>query len=238
MIIEIRHTYHGRNALLAMLLLAFATSDLPILDADQSDKLLKATAQAEKTFNSNADKIVKSVLDCYDIAIGQAMKQGDFGLLEKLQVERKIFESKHSRPKLIPDLKYRQAISLACDRCLLSYTVAVATATKANDLLLANQLQDQKDAFVAEVERKYPDARIYRKTWKHPIGKFSTADGNVWIEKTPTNTYSFIETGRDLECVYLHDQARNISVVLSERTCSIKGAKGNAKVKYFGSWTE
>ncbi len=202
------------------------------------EKLQKAVARAEQVFNTNADKIVASVLVCYDAAIEMAKKNGSFDVLNKLTNERTEFETNHKLPKLIPELKYRQSLSLACDRCLKSFDDAISSATKNKQLAIAESMQNKKEAFVAHVARTYPGARIYRKTWKHPIGKFSTTDGVVWIEKKPTNTFSFIETGRDLDCVYLYDQSRSISIVLSETCCTIKTPKGKPKVTYFGSWTE
>lgn len=209
-----------------------------VLQADSSEKLLKAVARAEELFNTNADKIAASVLTSYDIAIEAARKQGNFELLDKLNDDRQDFETNHKLPKLIPELKYRQSLSLACDRCLKSFDDAISSTTKSKDLELAESIQKKKEAFIAKVDRTFPGARIFRKTWKHPIGKFSTTDGVVWIEKTPTNTFSYRETGRNLDCVYLYDQSRNLSIVLTETCCTIKRSKDKAKVAYFGSWTE
>jgi hypothetical protein len=227
---------HSLHLLLAVLstILCFSPTGL----ADQEDKLLKRVAQAEEAFQKSATKVVETVLECYDRSIEVAQKQGDFKYMDRLEDERRVFEQKHRRPKLIDDLKYRQAISIACERCLLVYADAIGVATKANDLQLAKTLQSQKDSFEKTVESDYPGARIFRKKWVHPLGDFSTTNGTVWIENTPTNRYSFIETSRDLNCVYLFDQARNMTVVLGEKSCLVKGAKSKGRVTYFGTWKD
>lgn len=224
--------------LLPAILLYSILNFSPSASADQRDKLLKRVANAEEAFQKNAAKIVETVLSCYERNIEVVQKQGDFKFMNELETERQIFEDKHVRPKLIDDLKYRQAISLASERCLLVYGEAIGIATKSDELELAKSLQSRKDSFEKNMERDYPGARIYRKKWVHPLGDFSTSDGTVWIEHTPTNRFSFVETGRDLNCVVLFDQARNITVVLGEKSCVVKGAKSKGRVTYFGEWKD
>jgi hypothetical protein len=75
-----------------------------------------------------------------------------------------------------------------------------------------------------------------RTYWRHSKGHFENTKGNAWLEKSPDDTFRFVETDRNTNFVQLYDKSRECTVRLFGDRCMVKFGAEKFKFYYDGKW--
>lgn len=182
----------------------------------KADPILAKLDAAKKAYESEVQRIKKSLFDAFDKKEALARQDGNKKLVDQILAERLAYTTTGELPKSIPTNQYLSQLAAARKALQSAYTEAIRELVRnkrdAEAALLEKELQDLVAGPANPSPPLPPDPRV---RWATPSGRiYEHLGGKNWRERSPQGGIrTFTEVARNSDYIELQaDDDRRVFV--------------------------
>ncbi len=191
---------------LCFILATFFASNSPRSLAAEDDPIRITLNQAKVTFETEAGKHRKGILDALQSREDSARAKGDKKTVDSIKADREAFESTGAQPKSVVTTEFDRKLRQSRHAYLVAYTDAIRGYTKAKEDEKATKVEDEMRLFSSDRPLTGKDSDT-RSTWvaKGGAERFDLIEGKNWEHvKAPGKTRTkYVEVARTSDYIEL-----------------------------------